>query len=488
MPPPTDAERKKIWAPRVRTGCEICRRGAGGLRARRIKCDETHPVCKRCAIGNRPCRYALVTPSPSPPGEADTPPAGTAQALSRAPFYQTEPPGWDAAQAMRFFLDVSIPMYSKFQVVETAYDAQFVPGSHISIFPYQPGFIMMMACQRIKLASLSRNVPVKRGQGLGIEHLWDTFYENMAVTVAHLNKHINARSRPGYIIARIIDLLSVELAVVGSPWRAHLQGFFAIVSLYGGVTNMLEKWPRVIFALHYCLMYALVGNTCSPATDQIAGLDVWSEEEIRTVYQFTFYFEFPCPSQLALGIIRITRLRGLVATASLAAPDPLSSIAREIADDVHAFVPEEWTETYPVPKDPLRAMLASMFKAAAILYAVLSLPPDLAQHFVSRADDGGDPPANPRVYYRRILFELIEQTKAHIKSSVLSWAFAVLGAAYSDGPEEGKARILSHLEAMQGMESVECGATTMLQLFPDFWASRKTRWEDCYYKPCQVLC
>lgn len=74
-------------------------RSAGERRARRIKCDETQPVCKRCVIGNRPCRYALVTPSPSPPSAGSTPPA---QALSRAPFYQAEPPGWDAAQAMRF--------------------------------------------------------------------------------------------------------------------------------------------------------------------------------------------------------------------------------------------------------------------------------------------------------------------------------------------------------------------------------------------------
>lgn len=241
--------------------------------------------------------------------------------------------------------------------------------------------------------------------------------------------------------------------------------------------------------------YAIVGNTCSPAADQISGLDAWSEEEILTVYQFTFYFEFGCPSQLALAIIRITRLRVLAATASLAAPDPLGSMAQEIAEDLQAFAPEEWAETYPVPEDPLRPLLARMFKVATILYAVLSLPPDLAHHFAAaeaEADegDGGGrpPPANPRVHYRRVLFELIEQTRVHIKTSVLSWAFAVLGAAYADGPEQGKERILQHLRAMQGMENVECGATTMLQLFPDVWASGRTRWEDCYYKPCQVLC
>ncbi|PYI03326.1 hypothetical protein BO78DRAFT_323076 [Aspergillus sclerotiicarbonarius CBS 121057] len=37
---------------RTRTGCWDCR-------ARRVKCDETHPVCRRCARNNRSCGYGL---------------------------------------------------------------------------------------------------------------------------------------------------------------------------------------------------------------------------------------------------------------------------------------------------------------------------------------------------------------------------------------------------------------------------------------------
>ncbi|KAI2710362.1 transcriptional regulator family: Fungal Specific TF [Penicillium roqueforti] len=37
---------------RARTGCWTCR-------ARRIKCDETHPICRRCARNNAPCGYGL---------------------------------------------------------------------------------------------------------------------------------------------------------------------------------------------------------------------------------------------------------------------------------------------------------------------------------------------------------------------------------------------------------------------------------------------
>ncbi|KAK3339284.1 hypothetical protein B0H65DRAFT_295929 [Neurospora tetraspora] len=41
---------------RTRSGCYTCR-------SRRVKCDETHPVCERCRKGNRECVY----PEPTPP-------------------------------------------------------------------------------------------------------------------------------------------------------------------------------------------------------------------------------------------------------------------------------------------------------------------------------------------------------------------------------------------------------------------------------------
>ncbi|KAJ6780674.1 hypothetical protein PWT90_01334 [Aphanocladium album] len=40
--------RQKRWAPRVRTGCLTCRK-------RRVKCDETKPVCMRCVKVGREC-------------------------------------------------------------------------------------------------------------------------------------------------------------------------------------------------------------------------------------------------------------------------------------------------------------------------------------------------------------------------------------------------------------------------------------------------
>jgi hypothetical protein len=51
MPPATTDERgPRRFHRKSRTGCLECRN-------RRVKCDEVHPVCRKCAIGNRRCVY-----------------------------------------------------------------------------------------------------------------------------------------------------------------------------------------------------------------------------------------------------------------------------------------------------------------------------------------------------------------------------------------------------------------------------------------------
>lgn len=42
--------RQKKWAPRVHTGCQQ-------YKARRVKCDEQKPICKRCLASHRHCVF-----------------------------------------------------------------------------------------------------------------------------------------------------------------------------------------------------------------------------------------------------------------------------------------------------------------------------------------------------------------------------------------------------------------------------------------------
>jgi hypothetical protein len=51
-------KRTRESASKVRTGCTTCK-------ARRVKCDEARPMCRRCAIGNRSCVYNTARATPS---------------------------------------------------------------------------------------------------------------------------------------------------------------------------------------------------------------------------------------------------------------------------------------------------------------------------------------------------------------------------------------------------------------------------------------
>ncbi|KGQ08224.1 hypothetical protein BBAD15_g6464 [Beauveria bassiana D1-5] len=469
------SERKKAWAPRSRRGCYTCR-------SRRIKCDEHLPVCNKCLASDRACRYPALRLDRDEPRELPT-------LASKAALHQREPPDWNLAQGMLFFATVLVPMYERGQVATTSYRKQFPSQPHISHFFFPTGFLMMVTSHRIKMVCAERGVPVERGQGLGIEHLWRSFFGYMALALENLNRHILARSPAWYVINRTVDLLANELHIVDSLWRSHLRGFFAIVQLYGGVDTILKTSARLPYtAMNYCLVFTAVGNACSPVHDQIDGLYSWSEEDILSIYTHTFYFCFASPSILFLAVFRITRLRILVASGQ--SVDELQTTAETIAHSVHRFPTTDWTESYALPDDPLRSLLAAIFKVAAILYGLLSLPPDLARPFAGSYwdDAANDPVESARLHYRDMLLDMVWPTAKKVQLSRLSWIFAVLGVAYLDGPEDVQQRILQSLRAILRMEDVGGGAATMLKMFPLYWASGKLGWEQCYYKPCQVLC
>lgn len=76
---PSEAERafKRKRKPRgkglrTRTGCQSCR-------ARRVKCDETRPVCRACEKSSRECVYIVTEARLDDIGPSDSPPSGNAQ-------------------------------------------------------------------------------------------------------------------------------------------------------------------------------------------------------------------------------------------------------------------------------------------------------------------------------------------------------------------------------------------------------------------------
>ncbi|KAJ6788125.1 hypothetical protein PWT90_09489 [Aphanocladium album] len=248
------------------------------------------------------------------------------------------------------------------------------------------------------MVAAQRGVPVRRGGSHGFEHLWRRLFSYMALTLGNLNQQLAARVLAQSVLMQTIDLLSNEQFIMDSLRRCHLNGFLAIVAL--------------------------------PEQDQVDGKCGWSEEQIHTIYKSTFPTYVSSPPLLTLALHRINRLRVL---------------ARGTAQSVHRFVPVTWTETYPLPREILKNLLATIYNVVVILCAVLFLPPSLAQPFadVHRVEAIADPAEAARLHYRRIFLATLRQMTDRMSISRLGWIFAVVDTVSVDATVEVKANILA---------------------------------------------
>lgn len=140
-----------------------------------------------------------------------------------------------------------------------------------------------------------------------------------------------------------------------------------------------------------------------------------------------------------------------------------------------------------MPPQPLIALFGRVYQAAAGLYMLLSLPQPLARLFSGTSNAECDEAARRR--QRTILFQAINEARGPLANLQCgTWPLAVLGVAYHDGtPEEHAAIIRLLRESHRSTTNADCGAGTLIRDLPEFWASGKTGWEDCFYKPSHAL-
>ncbi|KAJ4144916.1 hypothetical protein LMH87_003783 [Akanthomyces muscarius] len=263
--------RRKQWAPRVRTGCHTCR-------LRRIKCDETQPVCKRCLAGGRDCQYSLVWRPPN--GDE----SGT-QARSNA---------------IRYYTTVVYPQAVR-TLASNTYKQTMDPRLHISNQTSPPAFIMLQMSHRISTLCQQNSALTRQHAVPDMAILWRTFYVYMGQSITLLNHYITNRSPIALTLFRVIDFICAGLVIAELPWRTHTRGFLTLVQHHGSVQAVLNSsdLPDILPALQFVLLTATMANTTSPSTDQISQLYDWTDGQCLSVFAFSFsglkHIQYPHP-------------------------------------------------------------------------------------------------------------------------------------------------------------------------------------------------
>lgn len=301
----------------------------------------------------------------------------------------------------------------------------------------------------------------------------------------------------------------MQLAVIGKTWRAHIEGFAALVRMYGGATKLiaLEGWFRPILAMQFVLVLvflyinrldlmttdflrtAAMANTTSPAMNQITGLSDWTDADVKTIYSYTVCAELPCPTCLFLCINEITRLRVLAAS-GVSISNYIWPTALGIFDQISDFSPHDWTEPYSLPDTPEIFLMGSIFKSAVTLYGILSLPHPISPATFScpRGSHAAAAHHHARITCRtRLLQQIVAVMDLLHSKKPLAWPLAVLGVSLVDGAQSDKLLVERYLQDMLKDFQLYAGPMISVVKLRKFWESGQVGWEDCWDEPCTVL-
>ncbi|KAM0668102.1 hypothetical protein MY8738_000861 [Beauveria namnaoensis] len=467
--------RRKRWAPKVKTGCVTCR-------VRRVKCDETKPHCKRCTAYGYVCDgYLTATTSATYAASAVQKSyhvrrtTAALESLQLVVESRIVPSDWDFMESCRYYIETILPVRQR--------DIDFPQAGVLNLATrHRPSFLLAMTAHRIGLISRALDILPHPSHMNSITPLWNHLHSSMVCSIQEINANLESGAPYCKVLAllRITDLLSVELTLLGTAWRAHVSGFLAVLDNCIKSDIVLPPSPVLKTATQFHVITAAIANTTSPACDQIEELDNFTLAQLVDYYSVQMYAEMPCPSSLFLEMLRVTELRRLAMT-GVGYDRAIAPVVRDVLNCIASFVPETWDEPYGVPDQAEFVLMARVFKCSVALYAILSLPPPPSVSIFEVLESW----AIIRAELRQELMQLMREALGVLRSkAALCWPVAVAGVAVADGSDEDRELVLSTFRDSEG-EPMECFYVPKhyIEKLRGFWASGKRGWEDCWDEP-----
>ncbi|KAM3512113.1 hypothetical protein MY11210_004249 [Beauveria gryllotalpidicola] len=528
----TSPPRQKRWATKTRTGCITCR-------IRRVKCDEAKPMCNRCMTSGRMCdgyknppqkpsKQSVSTasdgvPEPRINGNDGAQSLYLAGSRSRYPgkssqceYYSAhlEPPDWDLMEAFHYYYRTILPSLMANQLDDSV--GAFMPTA--GNLGCKTSFITFIFSNRIADAAKKRGTLRSPEDMPNDQYLWTAFHASMSTMLAVINERLSSPDGPtnDSVFVRIVDLLSIDLTLLGSTWKAHLHGYGALYKLRGGYKRLSKIVKSFDYQFQYVFMLHVLTSTTTPAAQMLTIFDDLTPEETHHVFTFTLYTDVPCSSHVFADLIRINRLRALVAGGA-----PVQSFvlpaARQVYKHIAEFSVTDWEEPYGVPDKPEARLLCRIFQKAVLLYGLLTLPPlslapittttttpaddeegssNLPSPEMSGSeagiDDGeADLASTPNTDTLRVeILALIREVLPLIakRPTSLAWPLAVVGVTLTgQGDAAERDFVTQTLRGISTHRDAYYGPTLCLGKLHKFWASGKTGWEDCYDDACSVM-
>ncbi|EGX88332.1 C6 finger domain protein [Cordyceps militaris CM01] len=452
-----DTTRQKRWAPKVRTGCQTCR-------ARRVKCDETQPRCKRCIKRGLACQYTLRHQP-------------VTQVRPLAPLVQADPPSWHYMEAIRYYCAFVRPVRVAQHGGHDIQDPPFHTGDAMSA-----RFVCQIIGHRALTVSRRRGRLVSFWDDAQFASMRKTYSRYLMEFLAIVNGCLRDRAGGTWKAFHYLwSLLSFDLTLNESLWAAHVNGALAYAQLLGGPMAALRLPGPTIF-FRQMVLNAIVSNATSPAAKQITGHLGYTDEEIRAVLADEDSI-WPFPVDLVVVTKHITEVRVQAAFQTKKAA-VLQHRMQHLLQTINAFDPDTWAADLAIDKGPTTPAIGRIFQIATRLYGIIALPVSVTAAAPKATDPGVASRDRLRVTQRaELLARLRDVWPSLPDADNMVWPLLVAGVTLTDGQAEDRAFVVGCLDGMWRRTLADVAPLLGLEKLRRFWQSGKRGWEDCFHEP-----
>ncbi|KAJ3488396.1 hypothetical protein NLG97_g6204 [Lecanicillium saksenae] len=416
--------------------------------------------------------------------------AGLREAVAQPPFpAEPDPPDWDYMQCVRYYMTVHRPR------ILALLGPRKVPAFHIRN-SWSIRFMCQMVCCKIENLARVRGKLLVPGEDSSMSGLWQSYWRFMHEQLALVNKLV-CENPPKIeeFISALMQLMRFDLVAKGNTWQKHMDGLFAYIESIGGVGFVLKqtKPAPVICAL---LRRTIICNTTSPARMQVLGYDRYTDKQLTQAFKLFHLHEMPCPSDLFLVVVHVTRIRQRASVINMLNREPFEAAVQQVFTDIDRF-DETVSSKAKRPKDEgLKEAIPRIFKVAVRLYAIMTLPRTAVLAAFPNVSSYRELRASQR-------YELMEGLKIALaamastdESVVLGWPMMVAGVAAGVPHSRYKSDDPDYEYALSTKKTVEsyfyahwldpistCVELAILEQLRNYWRSGGTEWEECFYQP-----
>ncbi|KAL0932727.1 C6 zinc finger domain protein [Colletotrichum truncatum] len=480
------------------------RRQCWECQRRRVVCDAARPVCGKCKATGVVCPgyedkkpLTWLTPGKvktrtwkrKKPSDKDASPKSSSsedgsdttksssnvstQLVHIFPGVELRSETCDFVEATMYWNDQVYPSFLANQLTSSPW---VIPVTYIHLMPRatQHALVSMAIDHRMLRIGRRKNDPF-------IVEVQSRFHQHRCAAIQALNEDVNndrirgADSTFGSVMVFMFaDLMG---SATTANWRHHLNGLAGLMAMRGGFEVMFRTTPYLHPLLLFPKIVEVMANTTSPAHDQVGPTTSYKNiDMISELFQLGYYPLLPCPVELFADIIRINRLRFLIATNSWSEDlGSVQSAAENLVESIIEFSPEIWVESKTDSKE-MFLLMGRVYQSATALYAISSL------QCLGALPLSAGWKAVRTIHYGRLFALLDQAANEPMVKHCVAWPLIVAGFEAASGSAAGRAFVVKQCIT----SSKDLGAYLPLaavRVLETFWASGKRTWDECFDTP-----